>query len=347
MKESMNKTALVLLGALLTSLLLVAPTPAQAATKTVSDAYATATGTADNIAVKADACGDYGRLIANVVAAPGWTLDRSLSYWSADIYSPSGDWNFAYGDLGNTDKVFLCGSPNEFGTYRVDFEVSYWVDSGDDYQANTLQFSTTFVVSRAKATSTVYKTGTVAKAANRSWKIAGKLSRTGDSTFSGQIVKLQRYAGGAWSTYRSCVTGSTGVCSVVAPTTSRTTYRWYYAGNSAANADASGSFILAARQVPYTTSVVKYGPATKAANRSWKVVGKLSRNGDSTYQGQTIKLQKRSSGGWVTVKSCTTMSTGRCAVTARTTARTTYRWYFAGHVDARVDASTAWTLARR
>lgn len=352
----MKKNLTVLLGALtaLAGLALVAPSGAQAATAVTTSVSATHVSY-----VASGACvdGSTVRFSANATGAvPAGYTDGYIDL-DATVYDPSGgiyDDLFAYNDNGlsvsRSEKTMtFCPGIDATGTYRVKLSGEYCAYDADYDEAcgDFTGATTTFTVSKYRPAATVIKYGTPSHAANRAWHITGKLSRPGDSTYGGQTIRLQRSTSSGWSTYKTCLTGPSGTCAVNAVTTSRTAYRWYFAGNGSYAPDASGSFTLAARQVPYTTSVSKYGKATAAANHSWKITGKLSRTGDSTFSGKSIRLQRRSGGHWVGVKSCTTASTGRCAVTAKTTSRTTYRWYFAGSVDSKSDASPSFTLARR
>lgn len=98
---------------------------------------------------------------------------------------------------------------------------------------------------------------------------------------------------------------------------------------------------------PYWSSVTKYGSTAKATDKRWRVTGKLARQGDSSYGGRRIYLQRWTGTKWAAATSCVTASTGRCSVALRPPRRSNYRWYVPATARVKADTSATFILTRR
>jgi hypothetical protein len=203
------------------------------------------------------------------------TMEFTVDY---TVYGPNGvqessDFLWTDGGLSGkyidyTSDYFFCGGP--YGTLRVvaEMNATYWVDLDHDGFAESM-FDTAAVggldsatayfqitkptappappAPAQKAWAAVAKAGQPKKSPNRSWKVTGKLARSGDSTYGGQFIKLQKKVGARWVAAKMCRTKVTGKCTVKVRTTKTGTYRFAFTANATTNGDVSPAFRLRRR----------------------------------------------------------------------------------------------------
>lgn len=198
---------------------------------------------ASNVKVWKDTCGNVGNVVVSGISniPAGWNL-----------YSRSG-YTYTYNQAGslidsNAGSFRWCKSTT--GTYRA--TTSQYVElvnpATGDVTYVTLNRSRTFSVSyNSPYWSSVTKYGSTVKATDKRWRVTGKLARQGDASYGGRRIYLQRWTGTRWATATSCVTASTGRCSVALRPPRRSKYRWYVPATARVKADTSTTFILTRR----------------------------------------------------------------------------------------------------
>lgn len=198
---------------------------------------------ASNVKVWKDTCGNVGNVVVGGIGniPAGWNL------YSRDGYT------YTYNQAGsavdyNAGSFRWC--KGNTGTYRATTSQSVELvnPATGDVAYMTIGASKSFTVSyNTPYWSSVTKYGGTVKATNKRWKVTGKLARQGDSIYSGRRIYLQRWTGSKWASAVSCVTASTGRCSVALRPPKRSKYRWYVPATARVKADTSVSFILTRR----------------------------------------------------------------------------------------------------
>ncbi|TQL66533.1 hypothetical protein FB381_0395 [Nocardioides albertanoniae] len=94
-----------------------------------------------------------------------------------------------------------------------------------------------------------------------------------------------------------------------------------------------------------SSKVIKVS-ANRYGTKSYRPVGKLTAGGRAV-KGRRIHLQKKSSGRWISVKSCVTNRYGKCAVVMTPKVSRYYRWKFAGDSRRKADVSKSFYLKKR
>ncbi len=343
----MKKLASLTAAAIVVPLLALA-NPASAAPGDV-------TASARNVILPPGAC-DYHGYIEVKVERDTFDAYGSLSL---DIIDPAGaDVTGVYeqpiSTSGNVDTyastVFLCDARP--GTYTARGTVDYYnTQTGNE---TSYGVSTTFTlkiqtpsVSVSAANVKVWK-DTCGNVGNvvvsgignipAGWNLYSRSGYTYTYNQAGSLVDANagsfRWCKATTGTYRATTSQS---IELVNPATGDVAYM---------SMDRSKAFSVSYYS-PYWSSVTKYGSTVKATNLRWRVTGKLARQGDSSYGGRRIYLQRWTGSKWATATSCVTASTGRCSVALRPPKRSKYRWYVPATARVKSDSSTTFILTRR
>lgn len=311
--------------------------------------------TARNVTLPPGACDDHGYVEAKVERLPS----QSEGWLSLDIIDPAGAevtgvYEQPVSQAGNVDTytgtVFLCGA--RAGVYTARGEVEYWNDSTSSYNSYPVQ--TTFTVTVQKPTVAVSAGNVkvwkdtcgnvgnvvVSEISNLppGWNLYSREGYTYTYNQAGTTVDYNagsfRWCKGTTGTYRASTSQSV---ELVNPATGDVAYMTIGAARS----------FTVSYNTPYWSSVTKYGATVKATNKRWRVTGKLARQGDSTYAGRRIHLQRWTGSRWASAVSCVTASTGRCSVALRPPTRSKYRWYVPATARVKADTSVSFILTRR
>ena len=144
---------------------------------------------------------------------------------------------------------------------------------------------------------------TISKSTTINYGTSTKTSTTLKDTTTGQVikssaVKLQRKSGASWVTVSTVNTSSTtGIASATVKPNATTTYRWFFAGNTAHKTATSASQTVSVRQTISAHSTKTSVPH----NVTWKIYGTVQ----PASSGQHISLQRLSGTTWHTISTAT------------------------------------------
>jgi hypothetical protein len=147
---------------------------------------------------------------------------------------------------------------------------------------------------------------TISKSLTINYGASTTTSTTLKDTSTGQVikstaVKLQKKSGTNWVTVSSVNTSATtGVASASVKPTAKTTYRWFFAGNTAHKTATSASQTVSVRQTISAHSTKTSVPH----NVTWKIYGTVK----PASSGQHISLQRLSGTTWSTILTVTIKS---------------------------------------
>ncbi|MBB3091569.1 hypothetical protein [Nocardioides albus] len=291
-----------------------------------------ATLTVNNV-TKAQNCEEYGVRGTNIPVSVDVSFGANYTdeftapttRWEVAVFDSAGDDVTNYIEGTDFPEGSATGNLCSFlpvGNYRA---VAY-IFTMDDAGSYTDTAEVTDAFSIRAAHSYTLSAGRSATTIKSQLKDYGK-------ALAGRSVAVQRKSSGTWKTITHRTTGSTGWAS--ASVARGYSYRFTYGGKYSA-----------AVWVPKVATSVAKISVSKYGKTSYRSVGKLTAGG-KVVKGKRILLQKRSNGGWVTVKSCVTSAYGKCAAVTAPASSRNYRWKYAGDATRAADVSASFYLRKR